>query len=416
MSSSNVVPYSLFSAFGVELEYMVVDATSLDVRPIADRVLGTEGEVERGSIGWSNELTAHVIELKVAEPVASLEQLAENFQQNVREIDTALAELGARLMPAGMHPWMDPAREARLWPHEYSEVYAAFDRIFGSRGHGWSNLQSTHLNLPFAGDEEFGRLHAAIRLLLPILPALTASSPVLEGRLTGLLDNRLEVYRTNSQKIPAIAGRVIPEPVFSQAAYETEILARLYRDIAPHDPGGVLQHEWLNARGAIARFTRNAIEIRVMDVQECPQADLAICAAVVATLTALVEERFAPLAAQQAVAIDPLEKILLATIRDAEKAGIDDDGYLALFNMQAGEMSVNALWRRLLDVLVRDERLSSVWLPTLDVILEEGPLARRIVSALTKQGFVSGNRQVLGNVYARMCSCLDEGRLFRAGE
>lgn len=395
---------------------MVVDATSLDVRPIADRVLGTEGEVERSDIGWSNELTAHVIELKVAEPVARLEHLAEKFQQNVREIDTALAELGARLMPAGMHPWMDPAREARLWPHEYSEVYAAFDRIFGSRGHGWSNLQSTHLNLPFASDEEFGRLHAAIRLLLPILPALTASSPVVEGRLTGLLDNRLDVYRTNSQKIPAIAGRVIPEPVFSQAAYETEILARLYRDIAPHDPAGVLQHEWLNARGAIARFTRNAIEIRVMDVQECPQADLAICAAVVATLEALVDERFSALAAQQAVAIDPLEKILLATIRDAEQAVIDDAGYLALFGVEAGAMSARALWRRLVDLLVREERLSSVWLPTLDVILEEGPLARRIVSALAKQGFVSGDRQVLGDVYLRMCNCLDEGRLFRAGE
>ena len=32
----------------------------------------------------------------------------------------------------------------------------------------------------------------------------------------------------------------------------------------------------MNSRGAIARFDRNAIEIRVIDVQECPKADLAI--------------------------------------------------------------------------------------------------------------------------------------------
>ena len=48
-------------------------------------------------------------------------------------------------------------------------------------------------------------------------------------------------------------------------------------DIAPLDPDGTLQHEWLNSRGAIARFDRNAIEIRVLDIQECPVADLAIC-------------------------------------------------------------------------------------------------------------------------------------------
>ena len=45
----------------------------------------------------------------------------------------------------------------------------AFDRVFGCRQHGFANVQAMQLNLPFRGDLEFGRLHAAIRLLLPIL-------------------------------------------------------------------------------------------------------------------------------------------------------------------------------------------------------------------------------------------------------
>ncbi len=138
-----------------------------------------------GAISWSNELVAHVVELKTSEPAAALAGLAQAFAEHVRRINDLLRPLGARLMPTGMHPWMDPARETRLWPHDYSEVYANFDRIFDCRGHGWSNLQSVHLNLPFADDEEFGRLHAAIRLLLPILPALAASSPIVERRTTG---------------------------------------------------------------------------------------------------------------------------------------------------------------------------------------------------------------------------------------
>ena len=39
----------------------------------------------------------------------------------------------------------------------------------------------------------------------------------------------------------------------------------MYRQIAPLDPDHVVQYEWLNSRGAIARFDRNAIEIRVID-------------------------------------------------------------------------------------------------------------------------------------------------------
>jgi len=55
-----------------------------------------------------------------------------------------------------------------------------------------------------------------------------------------------------------------------------EILAPLYAEMHPLDPEGILCHEWLNSRGAIARFDRNAVEIRLVDVQECPLADLAI--------------------------------------------------------------------------------------------------------------------------------------------
>ena len=174
-------PRSLFSAFGVELEYMIVDAQSLSVRAIADELLCTtagdlSGEVDRGEICWSNELVAHVVEHKVGKPAGALEPLPALFQNNVHEMNSILSKSGAQLMPAGMHPWMDPEHETRLWPHEYGEVYRAFDRIFGCRGHGWANLQSAHLNLPFADDGEFARLHAAIRLLLPILPALAASA------------------------------------------------------------------------------------------------------------------------------------------------------------------------------------------------------------------------------------------------
>jgi hypothetical protein len=37
-----------------------------------------------------------------------------------------------------------------------------------------------------------------------------------------------------------------------------------------------LRHEWVNSRGAIVRFYRDAIELRILDTQECVKMDIAI--------------------------------------------------------------------------------------------------------------------------------------------
>jgi carboxylate-amine ligase len=406
----------LFEAFGVELEYMIVDATSLDVRPIADELMrdatgGEEyvGDVEAGDVSWSNELVAHVVELKTTDPAPSLTPLAASFQSQVQRINELLARHGARLMPGGMHPWMDPARETKLWPHDCNAIYAAFNRIFNCQGHGWSNLQSVHINLPFGDDAEFGRLHAAIRLVLPILPALAASSPIVDGRATGVLDTRLDVYRTNSRRIPSITGHVVPEPVFSEADYRQVILNTLYAEIAPHDPEGILQEEWLNARGAIARFERNTIEIRVLDIQECPAADLAICGLAVGTLRGLADGRFGSLAEQQAWSAERLAEILLATIRDGEQAVVRDTEYLRLFGMQAASATVAEVWRHINQCVADRSGRTPETDRALDVILREGPLARRLLHRL---GNRADDRHAQAREYARLCDCLSRGEMF----
>lgn len=401
----------LFDGFGIELEYMIVDRSTLSVLPVADRLLRSgEGEVAQeiamGPLCCSNELALHLIELKTNGPAATLSGVAETFAAGVEEINRRLAPLGAELMPTAMHPWMDPSREARLWPHHDSDIYRAYDRIFGCRSHGWANLQSVHLNLPFRGDEEFARLHAAVRLLLPILPALAASSPVIEGRTTGLLDNRLEVYRFNQRLIPSIAGRVIPEAVFSRKEYRSAILEQLYRDIAPHDPQGILRHEWLNSRGAIARFERDTVEIRLLDIQECPRADLAIAALVSAVLKALVAETWLPLAGQMSWRAERLEPILLRTIREAEQALLDDGAYLRAFGYPGERCRAGELWNHLASQ--SDPSGGEGEKEALRVILERGSLARRLLLALGE----GPSMEHLRHVYGRLCRCLAKGEMF----
>ncbi len=406
-------PLPLFAACGIELEYMIVDAASLDVKPIADDLLTAAageltGDYENGPIGWSNELALHVIEMKTAEPAPSLEPLPALFQKNVNDMNRRLAALGARLMPSAMHPWMDPDREMQLWPHEYNEVYRAFDRVFDCRGHGWANLQSVHMNLPFASDSEFGLLHAATRLLLPPLPPLAAAPLVIDGRTTGRLDNRLEVYRHNARRVPLVSARVVPEPAWSRAEYEAEILEPLYRAIAPVDTGNILQHEWLNARGAIARFDRGAIEIRVLDIQECPQADLAVCAAVWNVLRWLTAGDSVPTAAQQAVPTEPLAELLERTITAGEQTLVNDPAYLELLLGDDTPRTAGAVWRELLERAAPALLATEPWAAPLATILNHGPLARRLLRRLGD----SPSRELLHTTYRELADCLADGRMF----
>jgi carboxylate-amine ligase len=405
MSATSVL--HAFTGYGIELEYMIVDRQTLSVLPVADELLrrvagASMEEVQRGKFCWSNELVLHLIELKNATPDPALEPLPAAFQAEIRSIDRLLEPLGARLMPTAMHPWMDPLSETRLWPHDDAMIYRTYDRIFGCRAHGWANLQSMQLNLPFSGGAEFARLHAAIRLALPIIPALAASSPIAEGRPTGFMDFRMEVYRTHQAKIPSSIARVIPDAVASRAAYQAAILAPMYREIAPLDPDGVLRHEWLNARGAIPRFDRKAIEIRVIDLQECPQADLAIAAAVTAVVRALYDSESMP----QAIGTDALVSILHACIRDAEQALIDDVGYLRLLEFPGRQCQAGELWRHLIEATPLDS--SGHWREPLRVMLEQGPLARRILRAVGPDC----PKARLDAVYRELCDCLEAGRMF----
>jgi glutamate---cysteine ligase / carboxylate-amine ligase len=409
---------ALFQAFGVELEYMIVDADTLDVRPITDQLLFDAAgdyvsDFESGDISWSNELVLHVVELKTTDPAAELAPLSRSFQREVERINRMLEPHGAMLMPSAMHPWMNPDLEMRLWPHDDRTIYETFHRIFNCGGHGWANLQSVHLNLPFAGDDQFGRLHTAIRLLLPILPALAAASPLVEGRLTGTLDNRLDYYRSNSRRVPSVCGQVIPEPVASREEYERTILRPIYDDLAPLDPHGVLRHEWANARGAIARFMRDTIEIRVLDVQECPRADLAICAAVTAVLKALTDGRWTSCERQRELDTDTLHAILREVIRDADQAPIIHADYLTQFGVDGpGRDHVRTagdLWRYLLDATgVHGGTRDGSWRESLGTITRHGPLARRIARAVGPQP----DRERMRAVYRQLCACLQHDQLF----
>lgn len=398
--------WSLFEVYGVELEYMIVNKDTLDVFPLCDEVLRKVAgefvsELDFGTISWCNELVNHVIELKTTDPASHLLPLKNDFSVQIKKINELLAGMNACLLPGAMHPWMNPYKETMLWSHEYNPIYEAYNRIFDCRGHGWANLQSTHINLPFSGDLEFGKLHAAIRFLMPIMPALTASSPVADAKFTGLLDYRLQTYKNNAKRIPIITGKVIPEPVFTKQDYESEIFQEMYKAIAPFDPEGTLQDEWLNSRGAIARFDRGSIEIRILDIQECPSADISIVMLICDTLQRLTAGFYGSMPELMKWDTDKLNAIFMDVYRLGEEAIITDQEYLNHFGINLQSVRAGDIW----DLIYENSGLE---LEEIEHILDSGTLATRIIHALDGDYSKTNLKQI----WSRLADCLANNTMF----
>lgn len=408
-------PLTAFEAFGIEIEYAIVGTADLECRSIADIILANAAgtgavAMERGLIGWSNEFVLHVLEAKNLVPAARLEDLVQPLQCEVIALNKALLNYEASLMPTAMHPWMDPRCDARAWPIDPHGIYRAYQRIFETRAHGWTNLQSLHLNLPFADDDQFARLHEAIRRVLPIIPALAASSPIVDGQRAAHRDSRMQAYRANAEAYPLINGLIVPDTAISQREYEDRILEPIYAAMALADPGGILRQPWLNARGCIPRFDRNTIEIRVIDTQECPEADLAVAAAIIGAVHRLYGD---PERLSGDMSTDELARMFDNCVMLAEDAMIDDRGYLKLFDYPGYACRAGDLWRHILENVENSSIIDPArWMPIWATILKHGSLAHRIERAVG----ANPSRERLAVVYRGLCDCLQNGTMFIPGE
>lgn len=402
--------YPLFSVIGIEIEYMLVDKTSLNVQAKSDLVLqalaGDQvNEVALGDIAVSNELVMHVLELKNNGPARPDAPIARQFQNTLETLQPVLSEHNLQLIPSGAHPWMNPLQETTRWPHGNRDIYQQFDAIFNCQGHGWSNLQSMHVNLPFANDDEFNLLHNSIRLILPLLPAIAASTPFLDGAFTGMQDTRLDFYGTNQQRIPSISGAIIPDFISSQAEYQQKILTPMYRDISSLDPQGILQHEWLNSRAAIPKFDYNAIEIRIIDTQECVDADIAIARAILAILKNWQQSHY--------YLDNPCDTMRLKNLYDKTRVdGLsvnpDDRELHKQWRLPKQAKTCRDVWSQLIEQASSD--IDEPSQKALETILAQGNLSERLLKACKNDH----SQASLMRVYRQLGDCLLSNRQFHS--
>ena len=247
--------------------------------------------VEQHHFTFGKELQLHVMEIKSNKPFRSPENFEETMHEAVlRLLDFLEDKYKAHLLGTGMHPLLK-LEDTGVWPHRHRQIYQAYSKIFNLKQHGWLNIQSFQLNIPYLNEEKAILTHNLLANICAYLPAISASSPIYEGKFGEYVDNRLHFYMINQKEIPSIVGNVVPEYVFSLGQYKKGIIEKYSLDLAKAGAYKCLLHkEWVNSRGIVLRFDRKAIEIRIMDEQECIKSDVALSCFLRALLRGLMKE------------------------------------------------------------------------------------------------------------------------------
>jgi len=371
------------SSIGTEHEYSINDkeqrALTVSDR-IIERIAGRlDHEVAFGGILVSKELQKHAIELIPQRP-GSLSYLENNLYQGLCQLYRATNHEYA-FMGLGMHPLLK-LEETTYWDHDEQEYYKVYDRLFNIRQHGWLNIQALQINIPYHGEEELTAMFNKIRSLMPYLVAVSASSPLVEGKITPYMDNRLVYYRQNQAAIPDICHGILPEKLEKVDDY-VKINRGIYTQLKKQG-AEILCREWVNSRGVIVRFTRSCLEIKAIDEQECLHSDMAFSAFLLALL-------------RSDLVLEEDESCLLSMLEEAMcrgTAGLQPE-LEKLFS--AAEKSATSEERR--------------YLPLLAKRIEQGSLAELMVQKLQETGL---KEEGIKQMMSQMQWCLKENQPYLA--
>jgi hypothetical protein len=263
---------------GTEHEFSINDP-QFSPLPVSDTILRTicgsyKSEILFGEIKLGKGLQKTVLEMVPRNHGESIAVLEGQLVRGIRKFSHAFRDR-YQLLGLGMHPTLK-LEETAVWDHDEGEYYEAYDRLFDIRQHGWLNIQALQVNLSYSGEKDLVLHYNRLRSLLPYLIAVTAASPIVEGKSTGTADNRLLYYRENQKEIPLICNRIIPEKIGSVRDYRRE-QEEIFTKLRERD-AAILCEEWVNSGGVIIRFSRKCLEVKALDEQDCIRSDMAVCA------------------------------------------------------------------------------------------------------------------------------------------
>ena len=243
---------------GIEEELLLVDRRTLRLAPVAGAVLGAM-EVDSSAAG--HEAYAAQIELR-SPPAASVEEAADTLA-TLRGKATAA---GAVLLGCGLHP-TGGMGDADLVPASRYERVA--DEMRGLLRRTPESALHVHVGLP--GEKAAVAAFNALRLHLPLLQGLSASSPWWFGVDSGLASARFALAR-------AYPGRGVPRGLHDLDELEEVSAATLaaagmpestflWWDVRLHPRYGTVEVREMDAQASLADVASLAALVRAVALE-----------------------------------------------------------------------------------------------------------------------------------------------------
>jgi carboxylate-amine ligase len=247
---------------GVEEEFSILDPDTLDLcsrfeelrdAAQADDVLGD---------GITGELISSEIEI-ISGPGEDLHDALQRQRERRRRLFALTAARGAALGATGTHPWADYREQPIIDTEHYRRVERDLKYV------AWrNNTFSLHVHVGIRGIDRAVRVCDRLRPVLPLLLAVSANSPYLDGRDSGLHSARTQSF---TKSFPRCG---VPDPFGGWSAYRAyiEFLCNTNSIIE-------FTQVWWSVR---PHFSFGTVELRICDAQATAQESEALASLMVA--------------------------------------------------------------------------------------------------------------------------------------
>lgn len=294
---------------GVEEEFSILHPQTLDMLPRFEQL---RAAAEQSDPVLHEHITGELIcsEIEIISGAGADLHDALDRQRDRRRRLFALAEAqGVALGATGTHPWADYREQQIIDTDHYRRVEDGLKYV------AWrNNTFSLHVHLGVRDIDRAVRACDRLRPVLPLLLAISANSPYLDGRDSGLHSARTQSF---TKSFPRCG---VPDAFGSWQAYH-EYIEFLHRT------GSIVEFTqvWWSVR---PHFSFGTVEVRICDAQATAQESDALAALMVACIAQAVcdVDEDVPFA-------DPTPRLIEENMWRAIRFGLDGQ----LIDLERGE-------------------------------------------------------------------------------
>lgn len=276
---------------GVELELQLLDADTLDLTSVADDILKNKHPSFGERI--KQEFIQSMIEINT-NICSSVSDVEDDLRQTMDHLETLLPHNNAVFLCSSLHPFAK-GRDQKIMDHPRYKRIMDDLQLVGRR----FITQGLHVHIGVDDPEKAVTICNTIRIYLPLLLALSTSSPFYEGEETGLMS-----YRTKLFEALPLAGMPDYLDGWKEFNHMADLLIKggyiqsvkdLWWDVRPHPGFGT-------------------VEVRICDIPNTFRDILSLTALIQSLVVALAEETTFP---------DPHMQILKANKWQAARYGLE---------------------------------------------------------------------------------------------